>query len=431
MNHRQLNALGLWSLLLFSFAATCGAVPQLESPYGGQSAYLLPEINAMGGTGVTLYRGGMSGLLNPAMLTAETGMRFDLAGRLDHEDEDRYQPLYDTFNSYVTDIVIASNRHDQYGTGFALARRLTCGSQPLVASLSLADRYEFDYAFEEEIRDPDSGSTPRDQILENRSLVVDGTLRDLTLGLATDVRPGYSLGIALNYAFGSRDETWSRRYYREPSDTLSYVRESNWDPAGVNVTVGARVRIDARLELGAAYETPLSAEGDLSDGFDDAEPATSEVTVRYPGEYRVGFALRPRNTPRTTVAGEVAYREWSALEDSRVEGDMHLQDVLDVRFGVEHTFTNAMRMMFGFRHYDSYLAREVGTSVFTGGVGTPVAGGGLVVSLELNKLTAGDQAHIFTYPDGVDSYGNPITGLPTARVEDMRLRLGIGWTRSF
>jgi hypothetical protein len=417
----------LTALLLWSCAATSGAVPQTESGYGGQNAFLLPEISAMGGTGIAIYRGGMSGLLNPALLTAETGLRLDLAASLDHQDEDRYQPLFDTFDSYVTDMVIASNRHDHGGTGFALAGRVLDGATPLALSLSLADRYDFSYAFEEEIRDPDGNSSPRDQILEDRSYEVQGTLRDLTLGVATDVLPGYSLGVGVNYAFGSRDEIWSRRYYDTPDS--SYVHTTQWDASGVNATVGLRVRLSPRLDLGLVYETPLSVDGDLEATFADTVSGSAEV--RYPGEYRFGIALRPRNDPRTTIAAEIAYREWSTLEDSRTEGDENLQDVLDVRFGVEHTFVNAMRMLFGFRHYDSYLDHEAGTSVFTGGVNAPVGAGAVVVSLELSKLTDFQQPHIFPYPDGVDGYGNPVTGGPTARVEDTRLRVGLGYSRRF
>jgi hypothetical protein len=418
----------LAALVLWTWAATSGAVPQIESGYGGQNAFLLPEINAMGGTGVTLYRGGMSGLMNPAMLTAETNLRLDLAVSLDHEDEDRFQPLFDTFNSYVTDVAIASNRHDFWGAGFALAGRVSGGDNPVAMSLSLADRYDFSYAFEEEIRDPDSGSSPRDQILEDRSYEVKGTMRDLSLGVATDVVPGYSLGVALNYAFGSRDEVWSRRYYDTPES--SYVQTTQWDPNGVNATVGLRVRLNSRVDLAAAYETPLSADGDLASGLDGEQATTERVEVNYPGEYRVGIAVRPRNNPRTTVAAEIAYREWSSLEDSRTPEADDLEDVVDVRLGVEHTFTNAMRMLFGFRHYDSYLDREAGTSVFTGGVRTPLGEGALVVSLELSKVSS-HQPHIYPYPDGVDGFGNPVTGGPTARVEDTRLRLGLGYSRSF
>ncbi len=426
LHPRHLGA--LTALVLWACAATSGAVPQIESGYGGQNAFLLPEINAMGGTGVTLYRGGMSGLLNPAMLTAETGLRLDLALSLDHEDEDRFQPLFDTFDSYVTDVAIASNRHDFWGAGFAFAGRVTDGDYPLVMSLSLADRYAFAYAFEEEIRDPDSGNSPRDQILEDRSYEVEGTLRDLSLGVATEVLPGYSLGVGVNYAFGSRDEIWSRRYYDTPDS--SYVRTEQWDLSGVNATVGLRIRLSQRIDLGVAYETPLTADGDLESGYDGEPTATESAEVRYPGEYRVGIAVRPRNDPRTTIAAEIAYREWSELEDSRTPGADDLEDVLDVRLGVEHTFTNAMGMLFGFGHYDSYLDREAGTSAFTGGVRAPLGAGALVVSLELSKVSS-HQPHIFPYPDGVDGFGNPVTGGPTARVEDTRLRLGLGYSRSF
>ncbi len=348
---------------------------------------------------------------------------------LDHEDEDRYQQLFDTFNNSVGDVVIASNRHDYWGGGFALAGRVLDGDTPIAMSLSLADRYDFSYVFEEEIRDPDSGSSPRDQILEDRSYEVKGVLRDLSLGVATEVLPGYSLGFGLNYAFGSRDEIWSRRYYDTPDS--SYVRTTQWDPSGFNATVGLRIRVSERLDIGAAYETPLSADGDQAAGYDDELSATESAEVRYPGEYRVGIAFRPRNTPRTTIAAEIAYREWSVLEDDRAPEDGDLEDVLDVRLGVEHTFTNAMRMLFGFRHYDSYADPETGASVFTGGVHAPVGAGALVVSLELSKLTTRDQPHIFPYPDGVNGFGDPMYGEPTARVEDTRLRLGLGYSRSF
>jgi hypothetical protein len=418
----------LMALALLSCAATSGAVPQIESGYGGQNVFLLPEISAMGGTGVTLYRGGMSGLLNPAMLTGETGLRLDLAATLDHEDEDRFQPLFDTFDSYVADVAIASNRHDYFGAGFAFAGRILDGDTPLVMSLSLADRYDFAYVFEEEIRDADSSNSPRDQILENRSYEVAGTLRDLSLGVATDVVPGFSLGVAVNYAYGSRDETWSRRYYDTPES--SYVRTTAWDPSAVNATVGLRVKLSPRVELGAAYESPLNADGDLASAYNDTAATTEAAAVRYPGEYRLGIAVRPRNDPRTTIAAEIVYREWSTLDDSRTPGDDDLEDVLDVRLGVEHTFVNAMRMLFGFRHYDSYLDRDAATSVFSGGVQAPVGAGALVVSLELSKVSS-HQPHIFPYPDGVDGYGNPISSDPTARVEDTRLRFGLGYKQSF
>jgi len=425
--------------VLLLIASGAWAVPQIESIYGGQNAFLLPEINAMGGTGTALYRGGLSGLLNPALLTDEPGYRLDGALAADNRDEQRFMPLYDTFESYVTDVAIASNRQTKLPTGFAAAGRLLDGATPLVVSLSLADRYSYAYLFEEQIRDPDSSHDPRDQILEERSYETSGTLRDLSLGAAVDVTRFASLGASLHYAFGTRHEDRFRRYYTFSEQDSSYAARTEWDLDGVNVTLGARIRVSERVELGVSYESRLTASGDLSGDLEQVVGDTlyllsgaAEEEIEYPAYFRAGLTLRPRTDPRTVFTADVVYANWDELTDSRYPEDdaRNLNDVVDVRIGARHTFYNGMQMLFGFRRYDSYYDRDTGTSVFSGGVGTPLAGGRLTASLEVSKVQS-IQPHIFPYPDGLDGFGNPITADPDARVADSQLRFGLGYTYGF
>jgi hypothetical protein len=100
-----------------------------------------------------------------------------------------------------------------------------------------------------------------------------------------------------------------------------------------------------------------------------------------------------------------------------------LEDTMDVRVGVEHVFHTGFLARFGFRHLDSYSDREAGASYFTAGVGLPVEGGLISASAELSKLNT-VQGHWFPYPAGFVSPDE-------ARVEDTRLRFGMGYTRTF
>ncbi len=421
---------------VLALAGTAVAVPQIESTYGGQNPYLAADVNAMGGTGVAMYRGGLSGLFNPAFLIDAGYWRVDLAAAVDHADEDRFQPLFDTFENYVTDTVIASNRHDHFPGGLSAARGLRLGNVPVAIGLALADRNEFGYVFDEELRSPDPYNN-RDAVLQNRTYKVVGTLHDLGLGAAAAVTSAISVGATLHYAFGSRDTYVSDRYTQDV--TQSFEITDRWDLSGVNATFGGRVHVSERVDVGLAYDLPLKVDGDRAiDTYGWSAVDTAYVTtttsgsasVRYPGQYRAGFTLYPRNDPRTIVSAELLYCQWSKLEGPRaalgstMSGNPgELQDVFDVRLGVQHTFYNGMRAMFGFRHYDSYADRDAGTVVFTAGAGMPVAGGALLASVELSKLQS-IQPHIFAYPAG-------FTTDPEARVEDTRFRVGLGFSRDF
>jgi hypothetical protein len=416
--------------LLVAAIGPAAADPALHTRYGDPATSLSAEIDAMAGTGTALYRGGFSNVLNPAMLTAgpdET--RVDGALSLSQAHEDRFIPLFDTFTSYVVDTAIATNRHHYFGTGFALAQRLSTAGRPVTVALSLTDRYSFAYDFREQIRDPDSYASPRDAVLQERAVEIDGTLRALSGGAAVELGPRVSLGAAAHYAFGSRDQTRSVRDYDVPASSL--LENSGFDMEGLNFTLGARIHVDERLELGLTYETPLEVTGhSLTETFYGAYPdsvhyASGSTAVVYPRAWRAGFAYRPRSAPRTVFTVDAAWREWSDLDDSRLAGDnpLLLDDALDVSIGIEHRFYNGLPVRFGFRRLDAYDDREVGASFFTAGVGLAAAGGTLSVSTELSKLTS-VRDHWFAYPAGYVVERQ-------ARVEDTKFRLGVGWSRAF
>ncbi len=406
-------------LVLAATSVFAGSV--LDADYGSTGNWLSAEINAMGGTGAAVDRGGFSTVLNPAHLGAATGWRVDGGLGLTQQHEDRFQPLWDSFGSFVVDTAIASNRHHYFDTGFAAAKGF--GTR-FGGGVSLTTRYDFSYDFSEQIRDPDSFSDPRDQILEERSLGLDGAIRDLGLGAGWSVSDKLSLGIAAHYLFGTVTGEVLRRDYQ--NDAGSSSRISEWSADGLSVTAGFSLAATERVTLGASLESPVDVGGKLevTTGTAAGTAATSQhLGIRYPRRVRAGLALNPRSDPRTVFTTEVVWSEWSQLENSTVDGDVMLENTLDYRVGVEHLFYNGVPVRFGFRHADYYADEEVSTSVFSAGVAFPYVDGMINISADMGKVSS-QQAHFFAYPEGFDTE-------PTSRVDETHFRLGASFTYAF
>ncbi len=411
----------VFAVTLVFLSAAAGATA-LDLGYGTSANWISAEINGMGATTVALDRGGFGAAFNPATLAWAGDWRVDAGGSLAEAHEDRFQPLFDTFGSYVIDTAIASNRSHHFGSGFAVSRAL--GSR-MGAGLALTTRYGFNYEFHEEVLDPNSFSDPRDQILEERSLVYKGNLRDLSLGAGFEISPQVQLGAALHYVFGEVEAGAFDRFFLD--EARSFVETTTWDPDGLSVTTGLTFKPNDRLVIGAAWDLPFDMGGDelvvRTDGANDPTGTEIHNTVRYPQRARIGFALHPRTEPLTVFSAEVEWTEWSQLDDGSVEGPNTMENTRDYKVGVEHTFYNGMPVRFGFRHLDHYSDPEAMSSIFSMGLGIPFAEGMINVSTELGKVTS-VQTHHFDYPDGYVVY-------PTSRVEETLFRLGATFTYRF
>jgi hypothetical protein len=448
LNKNGATKAGILTLLfaMTMMAVSALAVPQVMNTYGDQMSWYSAEANAMGGTGVAVYRGGFSTIFNPAYLVMEEGTRFEAGFSLDQEHEDRFQPMFDAFSSYVANSAIATNRNHLWQTGFALAHRLELMDEmPLSLGLSLADRYPFQYNFEEEIRNPSpypagTGEPARDMIIEQRQRKVEGTLRTLSMGMGVPVIEGVSLGASVHYAFGTRTETNTLRDTDGEGDDNSYNQVDEYELAGVNYTIGIRGVVNERLEIGVSWESQLDATGDFTHMYTDVDPSTglpvtspslSAGYYRYPNIYRAGLTFLPQTDPRTVFTMEMIYTPWSEMADSENPGydnPQNLDDTMDVRIGLQHTFYNGMPVRFGFRHFDSYMDKESGASVFSSGVGMPLLNGMLNGSIELSKIT-NVLDHQFPYP--TDYFGDAFLVDPQASVEDTRFRIGVSYTMNF
>lgn len=427
------------ALVGLALAGTAAAGPQATTAYGDPFTWLGAESAAMGGTGAATYRGGLSTAFNPAFLVVETGRRLDAGFVLDQEHEDRFQPLFDSFDSWVVDAAIASNRSHFWQSGFGYATRVGNGPRAVALGLSLVDRFPYGYEFSEELRNPSpfppgSGEPARDMLIAVRERTVTGTLRALSLGAAAETSDKVSLGAALNYYYGTRLDASSSIDLDNAGANESYRTSDELKLTGANATLGLRARVSERLDLGVAFETGLRATGDWRRQDYDVTPVaaadtTSGSFLDYPWCARAGVALRPRNALRTVFTLEIEYRPWSELRDGTLDGAQPiLHDAADVRLGVEHVFYNGMPLRFGFRHLASYADRDAAITAFTAGTAAAVGQGRLNASVELAKTTS-VLGHQFPYPTAY--FGDAFVADPMARVEDTRFRVGVSYAMEF
>lgn len=401
----------LFAILLLTPAASVAST-YLDSFYGtpvdGGNARAL----AMGAVGVSMPNGSASVLHNPALLTAHAdGWVLDFQVGIHQVNEDRLVPLFDSFDSIINKTAFAVNRN-LYGFGEGgLVVRLP-GERNIVVGTGIYERYDAEYDYFEEVRDPDPNSLVRDTILQFNELRFDGQLRSWSTGLGTELIEGVDIGVTVHRYFGEFD----RLARVAPTDANATYARFLRELSGWGWTVGAQVDATSRISLGASFEAPVRVEGSHSTtaglsgagSADPDAPAAGDYAIEYPGVVNLGFTYRPQNELATTVSFQATHRMWEDLEDTYQDevarlaaeaagGDpitVQRHDTWDFRMGVEHVFYNGTPLRFGFRWIGSYLDEEVYRTVFSAGVGQRI--GDLTIDLTgLYHRQASQQPYLF------------------------------------
>src|SRR6187455_3386960 len=158
-------------------AGIAGATTFLDAGFGTPMGGSSPRSLGMGSTGISLRQGSDALFFNPAVIVPENGkLELDFAAGLTQANEDRLVPLYDTFQSFVTETVVALNRNTYANASGGITWRLP-------------------------------GNTPRDRLLEERQIEQGGRLRSLTVGAGAEAMSHLQVGFSLHRYFGdlSRD----------------------------------------------------------------------------------------------------------------------------------------------------------------------------------------------------------------------------------
>jgi hypothetical protein len=442
-------------------APSAAAFTSLDAAYGTPFDAATAKSAAMGSVGVSLFQGSASLIQNPALLGSfQDRALVDLTGGLLQADEDRFEPLFDSFESYVTEMAYASNRNS-YGSlqGGALFR--LSPERSMTVGVGVYERYLFDYEYFEEVRDPEGRTNQvpggvRDQVIQTRDYSLDGRLRSLSFGYGMELMPQrLSVGLSLHRWFGTVDhvanmvtmENYETIYQNPPSSAAFEQELSGW-----SWTLGAQGRITPHVEAGVSYEGEYTLDGALTTAdttgtlgmwvpYDQeqrmAVDSGGDVEVRYPGTLAVGVALRPRNRLETVFSFDLVRRFWTGVDQESYRAQVltaqgELRDTWDLRLGLEHVFPNGMPARFGFRYLENYADRESARSIFSGGVGFPAGGFVFDVTVQYHRQTS-RQAFLIERTLVIEGRGDSPYNEPQglSKVEDGLVGVLVGVSRSF
>jgi hypothetical protein len=369
---------------------------------------------------------------NPALLAGVQGRaHLDFQVGIRQITEDRFVPLYDTFDEYVADTAYALNRHT-YASGQGGLVVPLPGDRQGALAIGLFDRYDTDYDYQEEIRSSDPNDPVRDRIEQYNRFAADGRLRSVTLGYGREVLPSVSIGLAAHRYYGTL--TTMREYLPVNDDPYRYRLDR--DLSGWGYSVGAHLRAYDRLELGVSVEGPFTVSGahrvfvDEGQGFVDSTSSDlgGDFEVKYPATVAFGFAYHPRNTLRTVFTAEARRRFWEKLDDewrNAQDEAASLRNIWDFRMGVEHLFYNGMPARFGFRFVQNYDDRESDRTIFSAGTG---------YTFDMLRVDLTGQYTRQTSRQGF-IFGNGASGVPNPpvrpKVEDSGLRFTLGVSRDW
>jgi len=406
--------------LALSTAAPALAFSFLDRAYGTPEVGLAPRSRAMGGTGAAMGTGAFSLINNPATLILTQGSRVQINAEGMRASENRFVPIFDTFDSFVDENAIAVNDFG-YGDfqGGVVADEWGNG---LRVSAGVFSRYDTRYDYQDERRTTDTS----DEIVSNRFIETTGVLRTLTVGAAYDLDDnGSGVGVALNYYFGTVDDRDALVPFAATTGGSVVKMERNLD--GVSLTFGATGRINDRLQIGAAIETAPQLNDDYTLWVNNeiATPDTLESgDLNLPLRFQGGATYRPRNSLATTFAADVVYTPWSDLED-HLDSKQKLEDTWEVRFGLEHVFYSGVSGRLGFRYGESYAMKEADRATFTFGFGYALNALSIDLAGEVGKRTSRQEP---LRPR--DEQSNAV-GAGRDRVEDTMLRGVIGVSYAF
>ena len=333
---------------------------------------------AMGGAGTFNDLRPFGIAANPANLTLiKSRVGFQGALLVNRAEDNRYIPLYNSFDNYIDDAVYASNInfYDDYaGSGFASMRfgllKLGLGGyyKPLLS---------FDGNYIEEIRN--NRNTDNDVYPEKiaiNAIENEGSLNQaagvFSLGYELGENLELNLGAEVSLLSGEQTQMKTIRWSQWAIDTFTdavdnpakvlpdYTLSTETELEGTQMKGGLSMRLNNRFGFAATYtmKSTLDRTGSTHEiqdahyqnaGIDISTPIAEDYIL--PSEVRLGFLYQPRNIMRTWFNLDVEYVKWSDVSE-------HFEDQVNLYAGVEHWVENRLPLRLGFQAVNGYL-REV------------------------------------------------------------------------
>ena len=353
-------------LICLSFSLAAWSIT--DTYFGNRISTLDTRSFSMGGSGTYNGLRPFAITTNPANLTLIKKMLAAQATlNLTRAQEDRAVPLYNSFDAYLDDAVIASNAntYDDYA-GVALGT-LPIGNMRVGLGVYNKPLISFDGNFTEQIRNnrgTDNDTYP--ELVAINSIENTGLLNQMggvgSFGIQLSPVIDLNVGVDFSLLSGDIEQMKSIRWSQWAIDTVgagvlpdsTYTNEFSLD--GSQLKAGLAMQIGPRLGIGATYtmKSTLDRSG-TSRAQKDAYlgHAVADELVTYdddyilPSEIRIGFSYQPRNVVRTWFNMDIERVQWTELSDQ-------YEDTYNLYVGVEHHIENRIPFRFGFQAVNSW-----------------------------------------------------------------------------
>lgn len=371
------------ALLVLAFATCSWGYSFLDLGLGSKVFQGSARCGGMGEVALLCEDSPLAVVGNPASLAMFRRPEVIASYRFLSFEEDWSFPAHDSFDAILGYNTYSRNSNLYHSGAVAVASGAVPQALGVSVGFAVAPAYDFSYDFYEEIRDRSTSSVPTDKVIANGFIESEGDILSLSFGAGKSLREDLSVGVSVDYLFGDFDlearlssvDTTKVHCWESPgTETSDSFRSSNL--SGMRYRVGARYRLNMRVEMAACATSGCDLEGDYSttstDGLLGFLPRESEeggsFMLKYPASYTLGIAFKPRNELLTVIEANVTYTRWSDAANEALD-DLRLEDTYTWHIGIEHVFYNQQPLRLGFVYADSPTEEQTSEAALTVGSG--------------------------------------------------------------
>lgn len=176
-----------------------------------------------------------------------------------------------------------------------------------------------------------------------------GNLKNINFSIARKVFRNLSVGIGLNYAFGSLEKEMAEE---QPVLNITITDRKYHEFHGFYVNGGVVLDITKKFRVAAVFRTPYVKKADSESSYRFLSPITDiRIDASEPSEYKqplvAGLGLTYRFSQRLRAASDITFYDWSGYGDDIIYfGQEDLQelvrdfkDIVKIGAGVEYMST--------------------------------------------------------------------------------------------
>lgn len=305
--------------------------------------------------------------------------------------EKRSFPVQDSFGDFLADNSYVVNNNwfpeFQFGVNYQLFSRLNL-------ALMYQQKYHHDFIYEEEVRGSVFGQYNRDPLVGYHRIQNTGSDANISAGASFKLFNGIWLGAGITAIVPG---TYTEKYEIEvlmdsdilASDTtVSYTAEPEIT-SRIVPNFGVVAEFGNYVTLSAAYRFASESEqkkGLIFPYFDEIEALPqfminsagliSSMSRDYPGELRLGLALKAQNIIPTQIFFEFVNQNWEALDfrfisatDVKTNETFKFRNIWKMSVGVEHIFFSGIPFRVGFFHDPNPIDAGMDRNWFSAGTG--------------------------------------------------------------